>query len=201
MADNSKVQFSVRWSIRFRLSRSSWAEYCAEFDPCKPVSLRLSYASWDGWRPSLTSTSLIQTCFSLSFNFMQFLSRVMLEFDHYIPNADLSSLQSVGDVVVFFSTPVRDTTLYEDLSKLDLPPNLHIQMEPVRFDPETDTMFGGVTAFPGRPTVVSSLRFRRKYGKKDPEWWCNSRSNKYEAFWCKQTVWCVYVYSRRCNMK
>ena len=143
--------------------------------------------------PSLTVTSPMQTCFSLSFicllrwvmskfdlhipntdlflsfNFMQFLSRVMSEFDHYIPNADLSSLQTVGDVVVFFSTPVRDTTLYEDLSKLDLPPNLHIQMEPVRFDPETDTMFGGVTAFPGRPTVISSLRFRRKYGKKDPE--------------------------------
>ena len=33
---------------------------------CKPVSLRLSYASWDGWCPSLTSTSPIQTCFCLS---------------------------------------------------------------------------------------------------------------------------------------
>ena len=100
---------------------------------------------------------------------MQFLSRVMSEFDHFVPSADLSTIQSVGDVVVFFSTPVRDTSSYEDISKLDLPPNLHIQLEPLRFDPETDTMFGGVSAFPDRPTIVSSLKFRRKYGKKDRE--------------------------------
>jgi large subunit ribosomal protein L50 len=90
----------------------------------------------------------------------------MSEFDHPLPNTDLTNIKTVADVVVVFSTPVRDSTKYEDLTKLDLPPNLHVQLEPLRFDPETDTMFGGVTAFPGRKTVVSSLKFRRKYGKK-----------------------------------
>ncbi|KAL8619085.1 hypothetical protein ACOMHN_019357 [Nucella lapillus] len=93
------------------------------------------------------------------------LDAAMREFDHYIPNSQLVGVRSVRDVVAFFSTPVRDTTTYEDLSSLDLPPNLHLQMEPVRFDPKTDTMFGGVSAFPKRPTVVSSLKFKRKYGE------------------------------------
>ncbi|KAK7480069.1 hypothetical protein BaRGS_00028706 [Batillaria attramentaria] len=94
------------------------------------------------------------------------LTQMMAEFDHSIPNADLTNMKSVSDALRFFSTPVRDTSALEDLSKLDLPPNLHIQMDHLRFDPETDTMFGGVSAFPNRPTIVTSLKYRRKYGNK-----------------------------------
>ncbi|KAK3792392.1 hypothetical protein RRG08_045935 [Elysia crispata] len=91
------------------------------------------------------------------------LTRLMEELDHPIPNTELSTMDTITDVVNFFSTPVVDRSAYEDLSKLNLPRNLHIQMEPVRFDPETDTFFDGQTAFPGRPTVVTSLKYRRKY--------------------------------------
>ncbi|GFO15121.1 39S ribosomal protein l50, mitochondrial [Plakobranchus ocellatus] len=91
------------------------------------------------------------------------LTRLMEEFDHPIPNTELSTMNTISDAMNFFSTPVIDHSAYEDLSKLDLPKNLHIQMEPVRFDPETDTFFDGQSAFPGRPTVVSSLKYRRKY--------------------------------------
>lgn len=91
----------------------------------------------------------------------------MSEFDHYVPNTDLNKINTVGDAVAFFSAPVRDSSSYEDITKLDLPPNLHIQLEPLRFDPETDTMYGGKTAFPGRPSKVISLKYQRKYGKKE----------------------------------
>ena len=72
-------------------------------------------------------------------------------------------MKTVRDAVQYFSTDVRQTHALEDLSKLNLPPNLHIQMEPIRFDPETDTLFGGRTAFPGRDTYVTSIKYRRKY--------------------------------------
>ncbi|XP_059163207.1 large ribosomal subunit protein mL50-like [Physella acuta] len=91
------------------------------------------------------------------------LTKLMTEFDHSIPHADLSTMNTVQDVVQFFATPVRDTSSYEDMAKLNLPKNLHIQLEPVRFDPETDTFFDGKTAFPGRPTIVTSLKYSRKY--------------------------------------
>jgi len=76
----------------------------------------------------------------------------------------MTDMMSVGDAVQYFETEVRATSAYEDLaSRKDLPPNLSIQLEPIRFDPETDTMFGGRTAFPGRDTIVSSIKYRRKY--------------------------------------
>ena len=75
----------------------------------------------------------------------------------------MSSMKTIQDAVDYFTTPLRDTTALDDLSKLDLPKNLHIQMDYLRFDPENDTMFGGRTAYPGRDTVVTSIKYRRKY--------------------------------------
>ena len=46
---------------------------------------------------------------------------------------------------------------------LDLPENLHIQLDYVRFNPETDSLHNGRTAFPGRDTVVTSIKYKRKY--------------------------------------
>lgn len=46
---------------------------------------------------------------------------------------------------------------------VDLPENLHIQHEYLRFHPDTDTKFGGETAFPLRSTIVTGLRYKKKY--------------------------------------
>jgi large subunit ribosomal protein L50 len=95
---------------------------------------------------------------------VQFLTKLINEFGHSVPNSTMSELKTVGDAIKFFSSEVRDTSTYEDLSaRRDLPPNLSIQAEYLRFDPETDTMFGGRTAFPGRDTYVTSIKYRRKY--------------------------------------
>jgi len=78
----------------------------------------------------------------------------------------MTEMMCVGDAVQYFETKVRGTSAYEDLAnRRDLPPNLSIQLEPVRFNPETDTMFGGRTAFPGQDTIVPSLKYRRKYSE------------------------------------
>ena len=72
-------------------------------------------------------------------------------------------MKTMDDVLAFFQTEVKETSALEDLSKLDLPKNLHIEMNYNRFDPETDTFFGGVTAFPGNDTKVTSLKYRKMY--------------------------------------
>lgn len=95
---------------------------------------------------------------------MQLLTKLIREFDHDIPGVILTDMMCVGDAVHYFETEVRATSAYEDLaSRRDLPPNLSIQLEPLRFNPETDTMFGGRTAFPGSDTIVMSIKYRRKY--------------------------------------
>ena len=87
----------------------------------------------------------------------------MEEFSHDIPNVLMSDMKTVQDAVDYFKTEVTETTSYEDMNKLNLPKNLHIQWEPLRFNPETDTMFEGRTAFPGSDTVVTSIKYKRKY--------------------------------------
>ncbi len=75
----------------------------------------------------------------------------------------MSAMKTVQDAVDFFQTEVTETTRYEDLGKQDLPKNLHIQWEPLRFNPETDTMFEGRTAYPGSDSIVTSIKYSRKY--------------------------------------
>lgn len=41
----------------------------------------------------------------------------------------------LGDVQTFYETPVNTTTPLDTMKKLDLPPNLHVQYEPIRFHP------------------------------------------------------------------
>jgi len=97
---------------------------------------------------------------------MQLVTKLIREFDHDVPGVLLTEMMCVRDAVHYFETEVRGTSALEDLAgRRDLPPNLSIQLEPLRFDPETDTMFGGRTAFPGRDTIVPSLKYRRKYGE------------------------------------
>lgn len=85
------------------------------------------------------------------------------EFNHDVPASVLTNMKTVSDCVEYFGTEVRTTSALEDMKEIDLPKNLSIMYEYERFDPETDTFFDGVTAFPGRDTYVRSLKFKRKY--------------------------------------
>jgi len=91
------------------------------------------------------------------------MSRLIKEFKHDCPNSILSEIKTVSDAIEYFETEVHETSTFEDMSKLDLPKNLHMQLEYMRFDPETDTMFNGRTAFPGSDTYVTSIKYKRKY--------------------------------------
>ena len=83
----------------------------------------------------------------------------MKEFNHTITNFQMSDIKTIQDAVNHFKTEVRDTSTYEDISKLDLPKNLHINLEAHRYDPERD----GPTAFPLRDTVIHSLKYKKIY--------------------------------------
>jgi len=92
------------------------------------------------------------------------LSKCINQLDHDIPNSQLHKINTIGHLVSYFNEPVKTTTSMEELKhSTDLPPNLHIQHEYIRFHPETDTMFGGLSAFPGRSTIVTGLKARKKY--------------------------------------
>ncbi|XP_072765137.1 large ribosomal subunit protein mL50 isoform X2 [Anoplolepis gracilipes] len=94
------------------------------------------------------------------------------EFKHSIPNSLLHTIENIEDLKQFYTTPVDNTTPYEALGRIDLPPNLHVQQEYHRFHPDTDTLFNGKTAFPKSSTLVTSIKYKKKYPghKQDNPW-------------------------------
>ncbi|XP_037044582.1 39S ribosomal protein L50, mitochondrial [Bradysia coprophila] len=84
-------------------------------------------------------------------------------FDHCVPNSQLHEINTIVDIVQFYNTEVNTTLPLDAMQRMDLPSNLHIQNEYLRFHPETDTMFGGQTAFPKRSTIVTGLKYKKKY--------------------------------------
>ncbi|KAH3891286.1 hypothetical protein DPMN_015379 [Dreissena polymorpha] len=91
------------------------------------------------------------------------ITKAMLELDHDVSNMSLHEMRTVEDVVKYFQTEVGDKSRLEDLTKLDLPKNLHMNLDYIRFHPETDKIHDGLTAFPGQATKVPSIKYRKKY--------------------------------------
>ena len=105
---------------------------------------------------------------------VQLLTACIREFDHDIPNYQLAKLCTLGDVAKFFSTAVDGLDPFARLvSQRDkLPENLHVIPNYTRFHPDHDTMFGGVSAYPGTGCTVTGLRTRKIYEswRQDPAW-------------------------------
>ena len=99
-----------------------------------------------------------------SLNKYNLLTRCMKECSHTISNMSLSDIKTLEDVYQYFSTPVKDTNVLEDLQQSsELPKNVHIQLDAVRFTPETSGFFNGLDAFPKRSTKVVDLWYKKKY--------------------------------------
>lgn len=94
------------------------------------------------------------------------------QLNHSVPNSLLCDIETIGDLKKFYETPVDTKTPLEALERLDLPKNLHVRQEYIRFHPDTDTMFGGKTAFPKSSTIVTGLKYKKKYpGHKQADPW------------------------------
>ncbi|KAH8345809.1 hypothetical protein KR067_006153, partial [Drosophila pandora] len=93
----------------------------------------------------------------------QFLSACFQELKHGVPNSQVHELNTISDVITFYQTSVDTTVPLDALKRVELPENLHIQYDYVRFNPETDTKFNGKTAFPKSSTLVTGLKYRGKY--------------------------------------
>lgn len=109
------------------------------------------------------------------------LNECFKEFNHAVPNSLLHTMETLGDLKQFYNTPVDVKTPFDKLKQMELPPNVHIQYEYHRFHPgiylrffhyhyllhyfiiDTDTKFGGLTAFPRSSTLVTGLKYKDKY--------------------------------------
>lgn len=114
----------------------------------------------------------------------EFLNKCFQTLEHAVPNSMLYNMKTVGtcwlfwnglnqifnqfwnfteDVIKFYETPIDPRIPLDKFQEAELPENLHIQYDYVRFHPETDTKFGGVSAFPKSSTMVTGLKYKDKY--------------------------------------
>ena len=100
------------------------------------------------------------------------LSKLASKLDYSVPNSYLWEMNSISDVLGFYSVENNVKTSLESLNTINLPPNLSIRTDYVRFNQETDTFFDGVTAFPKSDTIVSGVKPKKLYkgnkAKKEP---------------------------------
>ncbi|XP_018561809.1 39S ribosomal protein L50, mitochondrial [Anoplophora glabripennis] len=85
------------------------------------------------------------------------------EFNHSVPNSLLHTMETLQDVRNFYNTPIDVRTPLDKMRNMELPENLHIQYDYHRFHPDTDTVFGGKTAFNQSNTIVTGLKYKGKY--------------------------------------
>ena len=86
-----------------------------------------------------------------------------LEFDHALPNSLLHTITNLRDLIEFYTTPICTQTPFDTLLSKQLPDNLHVQPDYVRFTNETAAAFDNLTAFPKSSTIVTGLKYRKKY--------------------------------------
>ncbi|KAH7697221.1 Protein MRPL-50 [Aphelenchoides avenae] len=93
---------------------------------------------------------------------------------HFVSNAKLHQMKTIGDVVDFYTTPVDNIPTYARMARdKSLPENLAIREHPARFHPnDIHAPHGGITAFPGDGGEVLSIRNKRLYRQFRPkkEW-------------------------------
>jgi len=102
---------------------------------------------------------------------------------HYIPNSMLHEMNSLDKILHFYSVEITKESSYDRLESMskkgELPPNLYIQLEPVRFDPKAAEEDGNeqdvarITAYPRSSTIIVTPESRKKYRDviaKHPPW-------------------------------
>ena len=74
-------------------------------------------------------------------------------------------MKTVSDVLHFYSTPIRGISSYDEMVRNadQLPPNLHVIPEPILYNQESDTFFGGINAYPYSSYLIRGVKAKKKY--------------------------------------
>ncbi|XP_017875944.1 uncharacterized protein LOC108622528 [Ceratina calcarata] len=140
------------------LTCKGFLRYQTAYDPPKDVSERINKICDAHQIPSINEAKLED---SLQ-RFNIFLACEQ-EFQHPIMNSVLYSIETVGDLKEYYETAVNNVTPLDVMRSMDLPKNLHVNYDYTRYHPDTDTMFNGKTAFPKSSTLVTGLKYKKKY--------------------------------------
>ncbi|XP_034943512.1 uncharacterized protein mRpL50 [Chelonus insularis] len=154
-----KVYFKSKWEWDEKsLLTKGFLRNVKTYEPPSDVSEKLEKICKDNGISANSSTTIddLQKRF-------EFFNICAKEFNYAIPNSILYEIQTISDVEKFYKTPINTNSPMNEITKIELPQNLHILENYHRFHPDTDTKFGGKTAFPKSSTIVTSIKYKKKY--------------------------------------
>ncbi|CAK9820500.1 39S ribosomal protein L50, mitochondrial [Anthophora plagiata] len=140
------------------LTAKGFLRYQKEYQPPADVSDRINKICEAEQIPTTNETKLEDSLH----RFNIFLACEQ-EFQHPLMNSVLYSIQTIGDLKEYYQTPIGNVTPLDAMRSMELPKNLHINYEYVRYHPDTDMLFNGKTAFPKSSTFVTGLKYKKKY--------------------------------------
>ncbi|OAF71308.1 hypothetical protein A3Q56_00882 [Intoshia linei] len=123
-------------------------------DKCKEIIINLTDCDENNYKDYVFKDLKIK---------FKILNKMMMAFNKDIRNNDLILMDTTQRVINYFLEPTVQSDKLKQLASTTLPKNLSIEIDPVRFDPETDEFYGGITAFPGSNSIVKSIKYSRKY--------------------------------------
>ncbi|XP_055342021.1 uncharacterized protein LOC129590693 [Paramacrobiotus metropolitanus] len=133
------------------------------YEPPEDVERRISGIFSETFGQPLTA-EIASASFPNRLSKFKFLTACEEMFSHAIPSPQLHDITSVDKAAEFYRTPVTGLNgLTQFQRRTDLPPNMHVSYNPIRFDPDNDPYYGGVTAFPGRSSVIVGLKAKKMY--------------------------------------
>merc|ERR1712059_11823 len=95
------------------------------------------------------------------------------EFGHTVHSSRLHEMTSPDRFFLFYESPINTLNPYEKLHRDFegglLPPNLVIQLDPIRFTGKGDHPLDKVTAFPRSNTLVTDIYGKEKYASRRAE--------------------------------
>ncbi|XP_045597035.2 uncharacterized protein mRpL50 isoform X1 [Procambarus clarkii] len=93
----------------------------------------------------------------------QVLAQCSKTLKHAVPNSLMHKITNIRELVTFYETPVNTSVPLDMMKDMDLPKNLHVIYKYNRFHPETDTKFGGVSAFTKDSTLIVGFKNKKRY--------------------------------------
>uniref|UniRef100_A0A0K2UD89 Large ribosomal subunit protein mL50 n=1 Tax=Lepeophtheirus salmonis TaxID=72036 RepID=A0A0K2UD89_LEPSM len=95
----------------------------------------------------------------------ELLESLAVKTNHRVPNSFLHFLTNGQHLLEFYRTPVDMKNYYDRLSSssAELPKNIYIQKEAIRFDPSDDHPLHKVSAYPRSSTIIMNPESKRKF--------------------------------------
>lgn len=156
------------------LSKKGFLRAYKPYSPPNDLDTRFTKTCSEALGKSIKKEEFSTFCLDNKSSKFKVLTSLNKEFQHCVHNSRLHEITTLDDLYVFYKSPIDVRTPYEQLANQSkegsLPPNLCIQLDPIRFTGKGDHELDKITAFPRSNTITSNIYMKEKYPGRKAEY-------------------------------